>query len=88
MRFSYEAAFGKSYANGYERLLLDGMLGDATLFSHRDGVEALSFVTTSEADPLSFCLESSPSGKARTGAIGTILPLDTLTLDREKATGN
>jgi len=27
-------------ANGYERLLLDAMLGDATLFSHRDGVEA------------------------------------------------
>jgi glucose-6-phosphate 1-dehydrogenase len=40
MRFSYEAAFGKSAANGYERLLLDAMLGDATLFSHRDGVEA------------------------------------------------
>src|SRR6266852_631479 len=40
MRFSYEDAFGKSSANGYERLLLDAMLGDATLFSHRDGVEA------------------------------------------------
>ena len=39
MRFSCEAAFGKSSANGYERLLLDAMLGDATLFSHRDGVE-------------------------------------------------
>lgn len=37
MRFSCEAAFGKSSANGYERLLLDAMLGDATLFSHRDG---------------------------------------------------
>jgi glucose-6-phosphate 1-dehydrogenase len=40
MRFSYEDAFGKSSANGYERLLLDAMLGEATLFSHRDGVEA------------------------------------------------
>ncbi len=40
MRFSYEDAFGESSANGYERLLLDAMLGDATLFSHRDGVEA------------------------------------------------
>ena len=39
MDFSYEAAFGKSTANGYERLLLDAMLGDQTLFSHRDGVE-------------------------------------------------
>ena len=40
MEFSYAQAFGKSSANGYERLLLDAMLGDATLFAHRDGVEA------------------------------------------------
>jgi len=40
MDFSYAAAFGVSSANGYERLLLDAMLGDATLFAHRDGVEA------------------------------------------------
>jgi glucose-6-phosphate 1-dehydrogenase len=39
MDFSYADAFGKSSANGYERLLLDAMLGDATLFAHRDGVE-------------------------------------------------
>ena len=39
MDFNYEAAFGKSNANGYERLLLDAMLGDQTLFAHRDGVE-------------------------------------------------
>ncbi len=39
MDFDYEAAFGKSTANGYERLLLDAMLGDQTLFAHRDGVE-------------------------------------------------
>jgi len=39
MDFDYAAAFGKSSANGYERLLLDAMLGDQTLFSHRDGVE-------------------------------------------------
>ena len=32
MDFDYEAAFGKSSANGYERLLLDAMLGDQTLF--------------------------------------------------------
>jgi hypothetical protein len=30
MRFSYEAAFGKSFANGYERLLLE-FLGQNTL---------------------------------------------------------
>ena len=40
MDFSYAQAFGSSSANGYERLLLDAMLGDATLFAHRDGVEA------------------------------------------------
>jgi glucose-6-phosphate 1-dehydrogenase len=40
MNFSYADAFGKSSANGYERLLLDAMLGDGTLFAHRDGVEA------------------------------------------------
>ena len=40
MNFSYAESFGKSSANGYERLLLDAMLGDGTLFAHRDGVEA------------------------------------------------
>jgi glucose-6-phosphate 1-dehydrogenase len=40
MDFNYAEAFGKSSANGYERLLLDAMLGDGTLFAHRDGVEA------------------------------------------------
>ena len=40
MNFSYAETFGASSANGYERLLLDAMLGDATLFAHRDGVEA------------------------------------------------
>jgi glucose-6-phosphate 1-dehydrogenase len=39
MDFDYAQAFGKSTATGYERLLLDAMLGDQTLFSHRDGVE-------------------------------------------------
>ena len=39
MDFNYEQAFGRSTANGYERLLLDAMLGDQTLFAHRDGVE-------------------------------------------------
>src|SRR5271169_1807517 len=39
MDFDYAAVFGKSSANGYERLLLDAMLGDQTLFAHRDGVE-------------------------------------------------
>jgi glucose-6-phosphate 1-dehydrogenase len=37
--FKYVDAFGKYTANGYERLLLDAMHGDATLFTHRDAVE-------------------------------------------------
>ena len=40
MNFSYAQAFGKSSANGYERLLLDAMLGDGTLFAEGEGVEA------------------------------------------------
>jgi glucose-6-phosphate 1-dehydrogenase len=40
MDFQYATAFGVNSANGYERLLLDAMLGDQTLFAHRDGVEA------------------------------------------------
>ena len=40
MDFSYASVFGKSSANGYERLLLDAMLGDGTLFAEREGVEA------------------------------------------------
>jgi glucose-6-phosphate 1-dehydrogenase len=40
MDFKYSTAFGVNSANGYERLLLDAMLGDQTLFAHRDGVEA------------------------------------------------
>jgi glucose-6-phosphate 1-dehydrogenase len=39
MNFSYADVFGKSSANGYERLLLDAMLGDGTLFAEREGVE-------------------------------------------------
>ncbi len=40
MNFNYAEAFGKNSANGYERLLLDAMIGDGTLFAHREGVEA------------------------------------------------
>ncbi|MCC6630419.1 MAG: glucose-6-phosphate dehydrogenase, partial [Chloroflexi bacterium] len=40
MDFSYGAAFGVESADAYERLLLDCMLGDSTLFTRRDEVEA------------------------------------------------
>ncbi|MBK8980492.1 MAG: glucose-6-phosphate dehydrogenase [Planctomycetes bacterium] len=39
MDFSYGTAFGGSTADAYERLLLDAMRGDTTLFARRDEVE-------------------------------------------------
>jgi glucose-6-phosphate 1-dehydrogenase len=40
MDFRYGAAFGSNTPEAYERLLLDAMRGDATLFTRRDEVEA------------------------------------------------
>ena len=39
MNFSYESYFGSTPQTGYERLLYDAMLGDATLFQRADMVE-------------------------------------------------
>jgi glucose-6-phosphate 1-dehydrogenase len=39
MEFDYEADFGSGSAEAYERLLLDCMLGDATLFARSDEIE-------------------------------------------------
>lgn len=39
MNFSYNASFGQEPADAYERLLLDAMLGDGTLFIRRDEIE-------------------------------------------------
>jgi glucose-6-phosphate 1-dehydrogenase len=39
MEFRYAAAFGAEPAEAYERLLLETMLGDSTLFARRDEVE-------------------------------------------------
>jgi glucose-6-phosphate 1-dehydrogenase len=40
MDFRYSASFGKASPEAYERLLLDAMAGDATLFARRDEVES------------------------------------------------
>jgi glucose-6-phosphate 1-dehydrogenase len=40
MSFAYEDYFGKEPSTGYERLLYDLMIGDATLFRRADMVEA------------------------------------------------
>jgi glucose-6-phosphate 1-dehydrogenase len=39
MDFHYGTSFGKATPEAYERLLLDAMSGDATLFARRDEVE-------------------------------------------------
>jgi len=49
MDFHYGTSFGKASPEAYERLLLDAMAGDATLFARRDEVEqAWAFVDTIE----------------------------------------
>jgi glucose-6-phosphate 1-dehydrogenase len=40
MHFGYNAEFGAYTPEAYERLLLEAMAGDATLFIRRDEVEA------------------------------------------------
>ncbi len=40
MDFRYDAAFGQANTDAYSRLLIDCMLGDPTLFTHGDEVEA------------------------------------------------
>src|SRR5256714_4129634 len=49
MDFHYGTSFGKASPEAYERLLLDAMGGDATLFARRDEVEeAWAFIETLE----------------------------------------
>ena len=46
MDFGYAKAFGRQPPDAYERLLVDAMRGDATLFARRDAVEyAWAFIT-------------------------------------------
>src|SRR5579864_6351380 len=40
MEFDYARDFGRSHSTGYERLMYDCMMGDATLFQRADMVEA------------------------------------------------
>src|SRR5213080_492721 len=49
MDFHYGTSFGKASPEAYERLLLDAMSGDATLFARRDEVEdAWAFIDSIE----------------------------------------
>ncbi|MGH7663288.1 MAG: glucose-6-phosphate dehydrogenase [Gemmatimonadaceae bacterium] len=56
MNFTYAGGFGASSHTAYETLLVDCMLGDATLFTRSDGVEAAWRVM----DPIIAAVEQPP----------------------------
>lgn len=78
MDFHYGTSFGKASPEAYERLLLDAMSGDATLFARRDEVEhAWSVIDTIERawsadDALAFY----PSGSWGPGGADELLARD------------
>jgi glucose-6-phosphate 1-dehydrogenase len=67
MDFAYEQAFGDVNPPAYETLLLDIMLGDATLFTRSDEVEAAWRVV----DPLLDYWAAHPPRRMETYAAGT-----------------
>jgi glucose-6-phosphate 1-dehydrogenase len=58
MEFRYATSFGAEPPEAYERLLLDTMIGDTTLFARRDEVET----AWSWLDPLLEAWKNEPSG--------------------------
>lgn len=50
MDFRFGQSFGGAAADAYERLILDAMLGDSTLFARRDEVEQAWAIVTSITD--------------------------------------
>ncbi len=67
MDFEYADAFGSSDHDAYETLLLDTMLGEATLFTRSDEVEA----AWRAVDPLIAHWESTPAGHFPNYAAGS-----------------
>jgi glucose-6-phosphate 1-dehydrogenase len=67
MRFDYAEAFGEVTAPAYETLLLDVMIGEATLFTRSDEVEAAWRVI----DPLIRYWETNPPKRMPTYAAGS-----------------
>ena len=47
MDFRFGTSFGRQTADAYERLILDAMQGDSTLFTRRDETEAAWTIVTS-----------------------------------------
>jgi len=64
MEFRYGTSFGQEPPEAYERLLLDAILGDSTLFIRRDEVEA----AWGWADAIESGWAASPSGPAEYAA--------------------
>lgn len=67
MDFKYENYFGVKLPDAYERLLLDVILGDATLFMRRDDLEVSwelldPVLKAWEDDPVRFSLNIYPAG--------------------------
>ena len=67
MDFTYDEVFGETSAPAYETLLLDIMIGEATLFTRSDEVEAAWRVI----DPLIHYWEENPPDQMPTYAAGT-----------------
>jgi glucose-6-phosphate 1-dehydrogenase len=70
MDFAYSAAFGESTAPAYETLLLDVMIGEATLFTRSDEVEAAWRVV----DPVLKFWEANPPKTLETYPAGSSGP--------------
>jgi glucose-6-phosphate 1-dehydrogenase len=70
MEFNYAQAFGETAAPAYETLLLDVMIGEATLFTRSDEVEAAWRVV----DPLIRHWEDHPPKRMPTYAAGSCGP--------------
>ena len=51
MDFLYGGAFREGVLEAYERLILDAMLGDATLFTREDEVESSGSSSTRSSAP-------------------------------------
>ncbi len=80
MEFSYTAAFGGDTPPAYQTLLLDCMLGDATLFTRSDEVE----VAWQVIDPLLKYLEANRVADLPTYAAGSMGPEAADELPKEK----
>jgi len=72
MQFSYAGSFDKKPPEAYERLLLDAVLGDGTLFTRSDEVEA----SWALLEPIMESCACEKAGKLPTYAAGTWGPVE------------